>query len=249
MHDRKRQKNQIWAACLCALLSLLLLSSCAKSDQAQQPEASDPLHLVEYAAYIGLPRAQALEALGLADEDLELLDELNNADLYRVKGRGVTLGGSEFDMILRFEGSLTEPESGEYLYYVNYRLQIDGQTEEELFYAVAALQDAVMKACGRPHTYWLEGGLSTEIILPGMLNPEQEFAYIDRWLVAEEGSYPGDESEGGSVIMAALDIRNNELETSSPLWRHIQLQLTFRTVDSLMGPKVDGEAMYDFIYL
>ncbi len=249
MKHRFNFRMGIFSVCILLLVSLTACAGPAQHAQDQGGQDADALHLAEYAAYIGLPRAQALDALGLQEEDLEKLDESPNAGLYRVRDHDVLAGGSAFEMLVRFEGDLAEPAEGEYLYSVSYRLPIDGQTEEELFYAVAALQDMVMKVCGRPRTYWMDGGLSTEIIVPGMLNPEQEFGYIDRWLVSEEGSYPGDADAGGSVIMAALDIRNEQLDIRSPQWQHIQLQLTFRTEDSLQGPKVNGEPMYDYIFL
>ena len=63
MKHRFNFRMGIFSVCILLLVSLTACAGPAQHAQDQGGQDADALHLAEYAAYIGLPRAQALDAL------------------------------------------------------------------------------------------------------------------------------------------------------------------------------------------
>ncbi|MBQ3879957.1 MAG: hypothetical protein II727_06600 [Oscillospiraceae bacterium] len=229
------------------MLFLFSLASCTQgkggsSGERIKVDAYEPsFDLVGYAALIGTEKAQALETIGISENDLEAQE--NGRDLCW-KNKAVSFGDQDFSVYLRFSQGL---DGGETLYLsqIMLDLPIQAQSGETLYLAFADLQDTVMRICGRPRTYGLAPDeLTTGIFGPAQLDPLQSYSFTDRFLLSEDCTYPGDEAHDGSVLTAQLDVMN---EPDFEQFRYIRLTVGVRLADTLSGPQVDGKRFYLYL--
>lgn len=239
------KKQIVWV--FLSALFLFTLASCTQGKGGSSGEritvdAYEPsFDLVGYAALIGTEKAQALETIGISENDLEAQE--NGRD-YCWKNKAVSFGDQDFSVYLRFSQGL---DGGERLYLsqIMLDLPIQAQSGETLYLAFADLQDTVMRICGRPRTYGLAPDeLTTGIFGPAQLDPLQSYSFTDRFLLSEDCTYPGDEAHDGSVLTAQLDVMN---DPDFEQFRYIRLTVGVRLADTLSGPQVDGKRFYLYL--
>lgn len=232
---------------VCVLLFLLSFGSCTQEESETGGKAPDPelaLDIAAYASYLGLSKADALDALGIKEEDLVAVSESGNTGKYLWEGKTVQFGDLEFPVYLRFSGAIGDSgEEGDmYLNSFSLKLPIDADTMDytTMWECFTAMQDTLMRQCGRPRTY-LDTDFTTDIHWDGQVNPQTEFGYMDYWLVSEDAFFPGMQEEcGGAVSTAKLELVNN-LREGRENARYISLWIGLRGWDQVSGPRISGE--------